>query len=447
VLRRMLLGPAVLAAILVMSPGLRGPAAAARIPVANLTAPAATTTPPAGPFDAQNVTWLAHVPGASIAGLAFIRYPREDVMFGDGMAGLTAWSLADPAHPVPIGQLGADVLMQPGDTMGRGFWEGEHLQVDQARHLVILARDRASYGSFTRTGIYVVDARDPRQLRLLGFHPVPAGHTAQCLDGCRYLWSAGSNQGVWVTDLTSPSAPVTSSTAVDQHRNDGATDYVHDTDVDAAGVAWTAGFGGVRGYWTSGSHRDPTTGAVRTATPNDPVPYAGGAFVSPNQAMNTFGHNSWRPVRAIGGFPAGSLLFVADEDFAPTCRDNGQLIVLSLAGSFGGEAWASTKAQPFRLPVLGSWGPVGSPGQQPSNRCSAHWFEPLTGVGDGTILVEAFYDQGTRFIDVADPRHPVQVGYFEPQAAVAATPAFRDGLVYAAQYTGGVDVLRFTPGR
>jgi len=197
---------------------------------------------------------------------------------------------------------------------------------------------------------------------------------------------------------------------VDQQRSDSASGVVHAVDVDAAGIAWTSGAGGVRGYWSSGRHPDPTTGATRIATPRDPVPYAGGAYVSPNQPRDMFAHDSWRPLGAIGGFPAGSLVFVVDEDFAAVCQNAGQLLVLSLAGSYEGESWASTPARPFRLAVVGSWGPAGSSGQQPSPGCSAHWFQPMPGVGDGTILVEAFYAQGTRFLAVADPRHPVQVG-------------------------------------
>jgi len=97
------------------------------------------------------------------------------------------------------------------------------------------------------------------------------------------------------------------------------------------------------------------------------------------------------------------------------------------------------------LRVVGQYGPVGQPGQQPGTECSAHWLQPLTGVGDGTTIVEAFYGQGTRFVDYGNPRHPRQVGYFAPAGKVAAAPAFHDGLVYAASYSGGIDVLRFTP--
>ncbi len=420
--------------------------------------------PPSGAVDAQGVAWLAHVPTASaVAGLAFIHYAGGDVMFADGVFGLMAWSLADPAHPRLLDELPAAALAQPGDRVASGFWEGEHLQVDQQRRLVLLSRDLRAYGLDFQTGVpglYIVDASDPRHLRLLTFHPQPAGHTTQCLAGCRYLWTGGparvdapapgagsGRQGVRVTDLRDPAHPVTLPGQVDEGRNDGVTDYVHDTDVDGAGVAWTSGAGGVRGYWVSGVHVDPRTGGSRPATPADPVPYAGGKVVSPDDAGFTFAHDSWRPMRALGGFPAGQLLLVADEDFGPSCEDSGQLLVVSLAGSLHGEGWTSTPDHPFRLQVVGSWGPVGSPGQQLSAMCSAHWLEPLPGVGDGGIVAEAFYAQGIRFIDVSDPRRPVQVGYFVPHGAVAAAPAYRRGLVYAAQYTSGIDVLRFTPPR
>jgi len=200
------------------------------------------------------------------------------------------------------------------------------------------------------------------------------------------------------------------------------------------------------GYWTSGTHFDPVAGVVRQATPYDPVPYAGGKIISPNDPNYIFDHNALRPLN-LGGYAPGELLLVTDEDFGATCEDSGHLLVVSLAGSYNGEGWRSTPDNPFRLTVVGQYSPAGQPGFQPAanNDCSAHWSQPMTGVGDGNIIVEAFYGQGTRFIDVTNPTAPAQVGYFVPTGTVAATPAYHDGLVYAAQYTTGIDVIRFTP--
>src|SRR5262249_19736089 len=154
--------------------------------------------------------------------------------------------------------------------------------------LVFLTRDPRAFGGALQTGhpgIYVIDARDPRHLRLVTFHPAPAGHTSGCIDGCRYLWTGGpfrktppSYDGppAWVTDMRRPRPPVTFPTPVDLGRDDGTTAYVHSTDVDTTGIAWTSGLGGVRGYWTRGAHYDPVAHRVRRASPADPVPYAGG---------------------------------------------------------------------------------------------------------------------------------------------------------------------------
>jgi hypothetical protein len=422
---------------------------------------------PGSPVAAQNVRWLGHadtpaspVADPSVTGLAFLGYRHgtdADVMFGNGPFGLAAWSLKDRAHPKLIGQVTAAQLALTGDDATKGFWEGERLQVDQKRKLVFMSRDPRAFGGNLQTGasgLYVIDARDPHHLRLVAFHATPAGHTTACIDGCRYLWTGGpfrrvppsyNGQPAWVTKMTDPAHPYTYPTPVDLGRDDGTTAYVHSTDVDAAGVAWTSGQGGVRGYWTSGTHYDPVARKIRAARPYDPVPYAGGKIISPNDANYVFDHNAWRPLKEVGGFRPGELLFVTDEDFGDTCADAGRLLIVSLDGSYGGEGWRSTPQHPFRLKVVGDWGPVGSPGLQPNADCSAHWFASMPDVGNGNILVQAFYSQGTRFIDYSDPAKPRQVGYFVPQGTTAAAPAYHDGLVYSAQYSGGIDVIRYTP--
>jgi hypothetical protein len=65
---------------------------------------------------------------------------------------------------------------------------------------------------------------------------------------------------------------------IDLWRNDQYTDYSHDVDEDEQGIAWVAGRGGIRGYATSGRHRDPYQNRFRRATPFDPVLVAGGGI-------------------------------------------------------------------------------------------------------------------------------------------------------------------------
>ncbi len=89
----------------------------------------------------------------------------------------------------------------------------------------------------------------------------------------------GDGRPIWVTDLTNPAKPEVSDEPIDLWRNDGYTDYSHDVDEDAQGIAWVSGRGGIRGYATRGRHRDPYTNRIRRATPLDPVLVAGGGVL------------------------------------------------------------------------------------------------------------------------------------------------------------------------
>jgi hypothetical protein len=94
----------------------------------------------------------------------------------------------------------------------------------------------------------------------------------------------------------------------------------------------------------------------------------------------------------------------------------------------------------FRLRALDTWTPEKQPG---SSGCdSAHYF---TDRGDG-VLAYAFSTQGTRFLDVSDPRHIRQVGYFRPDDADTWAAYWHDGYLFIADFQRGVDIVRFGGG-
>jgi hypothetical protein len=74
--------------------------------------------------------------------------------------------------------------------------------------------------------------------------------------------------------------------------------------------------------------------------------------------------------------------------------------------------------------------------------CSSHWFE----VSKDLVAV-GWYEQGTRFLDVHDPRNIRQVGFYLPAngstwAAYWSPTDPRRSIVYTADAYLGVDVLR-----
>jgi hypothetical protein len=421
-----------------------------------------------------NVTFMDNVRGVSpgYSAANFIDYDQYgDFLFANGTGGLSVWSLQDPAHPALVSTITAHDLRVDGDTQDR-FWEGENMTVDPKRKLVFLSRDPRGFGgqlSTGKSGVYIVDVKDPWHPRVITFHEIPAGHTSTCINDCSFLWTVGPyNTGtpgnatppdppysqkyggvpIWVTDVRDPEHPVTSPVPLDLDRFDGKTAYVHSVDVDRNGVAWAAGEGGDRGYWTSGNHYDPLQKRNRIATATDPVPYAGGVtpLVNPSQDdfFGYFDHNAQHITQKVGNYDKGELLYVTNENII-TCSQAGELKIVSLKGSYGGEGWLSTPANPFRLQLVGHWTVWGKPGSATTGSCSAHWFTV-----NGNVIAQAWYGQGTRFIDVSDPANPVQVGYFRIPSGTqgvtsgsASATYWHNGYVYVADYNRGIDVLRF----
>jgi hypothetical protein len=400
----------------------------------------------------------------------------RDVMFVSGRFGLKSFDITSPTEPKLLDWLGDgidDPFLEDGNpgigsqAPRRGtlddMWENEDMDVDQNRKLVFLSRDPRAFGGSTsnpasRSGIYVVDVRDPENLTVLTFVETPTGHTTTCIDGCKWLWTGGpapntdqqalgwGGRPIFVTDMRDPHHPKVDPNPIDLSRNDGRTDYSHDVQVDDQGIAWVSGRGGVRGYWTSGRHYDPTLGASRAAAAWNPVPYAGGGFeetVFPTRTSPRFMHNAWRPLGDDAPDPAyGDLIFATEEEFAggsfPNgCANDGPLFISSLAGSYNGEAWRSTPENKFRLKTVATWHPFGKEGSSTSTDCSAHYFQIKN-----RILSMSFYSQGSRFLDITNPTNPTEIAYFRPGTSTWATYPHK-GYYYSAD-RNGVYVLRLT---
>ena len=122
--------------------------------------------------------------------------------------------------------------------------------------------------------------------------------------------------------------------------------------------------------------------------------------------------------------------------------------IATLKGSYNGEAWRSTAANPFRLQVVGTWNPYKQEGSRPgptfpptADFCSAHYFDL-----DGSIVSYAWYGEGTRFLDISDPAHPRQIAYWRPDDTLVWASYLYKGYVYTADHTRGIDILRLTAG-
>jgi hypothetical protein len=403
---------------------------------------AATVTavaPPAGAIS-SNVEFVTNVPeAASAISINFI----GDTMFVSTVKGLLSYDVSDPAHPKLLGSL------------PYYLWENEDVDVDAKRHLLFVSRDPRGFTSpatteFPYGAVEVYDVSNPSVFVPLSVTTLPTGHTTTCVDGCNYTWTGGPatssvdphNWGfgrpIYALDMRNPSHPVQCPNPIDTGRSDGQTSYAHDVQVDASGIAWVSGDGGVRGYWVTGRHRDPVDGKVKKATGCDPVPYAGGGTtLGRYHTRDGLMHNAWRDLNASVDGHKGDVLYATEEvTGASSCKGFGRFATYDLRGTFHGAGWRNIAKTHFRMKQLDEWTPEKQAG---SNGCdSAHYF---TDRGD-QFLAGAYYTQGTRFLDLSDPRHIRQVGYFRPDDANTWAAYWHKGYVFIADLQRGVDVIK-----
>jgi hypothetical protein len=456
-------------------------------------APAVADPLPAGAQISDSLRYEGRA--ADAAGITegkFDNVRGKDVLLTNGTYGFKSYDVSDPAHPKLLS------TFMPADILGaNGYWQGEDMDIDVRRKLIIGSLDPRhddvdqtscpGIGQLSaknrnpkcRSGFYLISYADPQHLRQVGdFTPLPAGHTTSCLDDCRYLWTGGparrddlaylgpftpgargDGRPIWVTDLRDASHPKVFPNPIDLGRNDGATDYSHDVDVDDQGFAWVSGRGGLLGYATRGRWRDPKTDAQRQATPWDPVLVAGGGIeggpTGVAQPQTDFIHNSNRPdgryVRA-DGVPKGNVVLATEEDFTEPCDQGGRIVAADITDSLGGEpATNSTPDKPYRMKGLSAFHPqLKAPGTAaPITSCSAHYFEVA-----GSTVAAAWYGQGLRLLDASDARNLRQVGYFYVTGTDATTnpsslswdTAWRGRYVYLFDHSRGIEVLSLKRG-
>lgn len=504
---------------------------------------------PARADQSANVKHLANVVQPSAIGLAFL----DDTMFVTTATGVYSYDIGDPANPTLLGALPMYI------------WENEDMDIDVRRKRIFISRDPRGFttpatpgSTFPYGAVHTIDVSDPANLRQIGFFLLPAGHTSTCINDCDVLWTAGPGANaaaqpadyvgrpVYGTDVTDPANPKPCPEPIDTGRNDGVTDYAHDVQVDAQGIAWVSGAGGVRGYWTRGTHKDPVTGATREATGCAPIPY-GGSGTPETATSSRFMHNSWRdyvappasapdsptgsgvcasrrvvtlrlprgskakglrvtvagrPVKGrfatrggrltvrvtLAGLPKGAVtvrvtrgsgkarrtvttrryrlctkraaktaapraasaaidrndvLLATEENIVSDCATSGRFAIYDLRGTYDGEGFKDIAKTKHRMKVLDTWTPESQEGA--SGCASSHYFASR---GDG-ITVNAFYEQGVRFLDTSDPTDIRQIGYYREADSNTFAAYFHKGKVYVADFGRGIDVLEFDgrPGR
>ena len=360
-----------------------------------LAAPASAATSP-------GVTVRGTVPEPGVVSAK----PVGNLLYVSALTGVSIYDISDPAAPRRIGRLDLPNV--------------QNEDVDVADGILLVSDDPIG----GRGILYVVDVRDPTRPRLLSQYDTWApglladvgrttrrrggiGHTASCIQGCRYAWLAGSSDGIEVVDLRDPARPRFAGRIAAEAATGISS---HDVQVDdEEGLAWVAGGAGTAAY----DVRDPVRPRLRYRTDR-----RGG--VGP---WNDFiHHNSIRLSRDV--------VAITEEDLRAGCDQEGTVQTWQLRGRtlrpldrFGGERDDTAR-----------------------QICSAHYFDAR-----GGLLATGFYEQGLRLVDARDPRRLRQVGFYEADRAMVWGALFAPtdptgSTVYVLDHARGIDVVTLDRG-
>ncbi len=406
--------------------------------LASTTGGALAAPLPDTPLASSNVTPLGTIPEVGAVG-GQVR--TVNTLLGEkkyfvmtSARGVSAYDITVPEAPVLVSHLPL------------AHWENE--DVDFSRNLLIISQDPEWFfaGLYGRPelsgGLYLIDISKLPALTFAYTNPLtgnrwtpPAlsyvGHTTSCLDAtCSFAIVNGSSK-VPVVDLRNPADPKVVRVL------DSGVGGTHDAQVDAAGLVWQVGGGGIEAYDVS-------------------VPTLPRRVVGPVKpsTLNRYLHNSFRPdaeqwvPRTLANFddPAvfpGEAVFITEEEIYNQVACNRQ-------GRFGAarvrdtDPLSSGAIPSFQM--LDTWETELTIGGQfnASGVCSAHYFDEKDGIAAVT-----WFQEGTRFLDVSNPRDLRQIGYHINKTGVAVNvkwigPGSAGGeILYVMDETRGIDILRF----
>lgn len=375
----------------------------------------------------ENVEVIGNVPGP-LLGLNF----SGDYAYGTGPSGLTIFDISEPANPTVVGELPIP------------HFENEDVDICGDTLLITNDRETRDIGAV----LYVLDISDPGAPALLSETPVGwtgadgirgGGHIANFVsDNCRWVWLDGGDQ-VDVIDLKDRATPVHVGRFDSVASHSPAFKVSHDTEKDGRGILWNVGGGGAAGYKLTKNPLKPKL-----------VAKTGPEASNPSDLNDFILHNSKR---------RGKTLLVTEEDYIDTdeaqpgsCNGQGKFETYALRNM--PKAKAKNKAKRSRMGKvenLDTWqtelngivaGGAADSKAPVTVNCSSHWFDEQNGVA-----AVGWYEQGTRFLDVTNPKDIRQVGYYLPLNgstwASYWSPTDPTGtIVYTADAYRGLDVLK-----
>ncbi|MFN2545636.1 MAG: LVIVD repeat-containing protein [Actinomycetota bacterium] len=244
-----------------------------------------------------------------------------------------------------------------------------------------------------------------------------AQHTMTCVADCTYLYGSSGN----IIDLRDPTKPA----LVGNWAQKAGVSGGHDVREDAPGIVVVS----------SGSGQN-CPGAVLDVT--DPVNPVKLSCIASTQRTSEYMHSETWPNNATDRF----MLVGSETNEKTRCganaTGNGATYVYDTTGWESGTYHRTDRMQGKNGYLFDGNPPVNVLG------CSAHWLEAAPSFHNGGIFAQGYYEHGTRFFYVNGNGKLTPVGFFTPfGGSTSAVHWITDRVVYAVDYTRGIDVLKY----
>jgi hypothetical protein len=154
---------------------------------------------------------------------------------------------------------------------------------------------------------------------------------------------------------------------------------------------------------------------------------------SPNRAR--FAHGNLWPNQGTDKF-----LLVGGETTGPTCSGASAQFVTMDASNWQENGF--TQIDEYRV-VNGT----PNQGNAAADLFCAHWFDDHPDFNGGGLVAMAWYEHGTRILDIDDSGEITEVGWFIPAGgSTSAVYWATKSVIYSIDYNRGFDIIEYMPG-
>ncbi|HYP22783.1 MAG TPA: hypothetical protein VEV43_04350 [Actinomycetota bacterium] len=361
--------------------------------------------PTTGGLASDNVEHVAHVPiaqngvGGRLIGKHFYMNDQNKIMIFD---------VSTPEDP----QLTGFVTMPQEWQFSREDIDGngDILVVPNTANGVADGSPPSGGGATAAANaVYVIDVEDKTNPQIISKINGPAQHTYSCVLDCKWAWGS---EGA-IIDLRDPANPV----LMEEKWGDGMpAQGGHDVEEIAPGLLVTA----TQPVMYLDARKDPLHPKLLAKGGNED---------------NRYMHGARWPQRGRDKF----LLMAGETTFNLQCDETSGAFM-----TWDARKWRKTKTftmiDEYRV-ENGTW-VDGNPAVQ--RNCTSHWHEEHPDFRNGGLVAVAFYDHGTRFLEVSKTGKISDAGWFMPYGGqTSAVYWITDEIVYSVDYNRGLDVLRF----